>query len=222
MKKSLLLLGMLLATLSNLHANEENEPLIDDSIKPFESCAPASEHAQQVLDYLVELFEYQGDPVTLCRSTTTPSLMSWSKLVGMEQHPYVSWKKKPVTKPYINYNPHYMEQLELAQGELIVYALMARQLGHHIKQHTDYQTPLVGLAPPLSQVAEADYFAGYFLAKQQISPEYLTRIQQSIFGLSESPDATTLEQRQRLLIEGWTKGGGEAFTLTKPKVSLLW
>lgn len=223
MKRLLPLVALLLTfACTNISASENEEPTIYDTVKPFEACAPASRHALKVLDYIVTLLEYQGESITLCRATTVPTIAAWSKLVELRQHPYVKWKKEPITKPYISYNPLYLEQLEMAQGELITYAIMARHVGHHIKQHTNYLKPLDGLAPPPAQVAIADYFAGYFLAKQEIDPQHLHLIQQSIFALTEFPEATILEQRQRLLLQGWEKGGGQATTLNKPKIDQLW
>ncbi len=213
---------LMLACSAALEASETDEKEIFDSIQPFSICAPASSHAQKVLDYVTQQLNYQGEKITLCRATSIPSLAAWSKLVGMKQHPYVSWKKEPVTAPYISYNPLFMEQLEQAQGEVIAYALMARQVGHHIKLHTDYQTPLAGLDPNPAQVAIADFYAGYFLAKQELSPEHLGAIQQTIFSLTEYPEASILAQRQRLLLQGWEQGGGSITQLPELIINQLW
>ena len=71
-------------------------------------------------------------------------------------------------------------------------------------------------------MAVVDYFAGYFLARQEINPKHLDNIQHAIFSLTEFPEATILEQRQRLLLQGWVKGGGETITLGQPKSGQIW
>ena len=130
---ALILLITLLNMLASAHARETKASEIIDSIKPFEICPPASRHAQQTLEQVTQQLSYQGEAITLCRSTTIPTLAAWSKLLRLEQHPYVNWKKQPVTKPYISYNPIHLELLEHTHGKQIIFALLARQVGHHIK-----------------------------------------------------------------------------------------
>ncbi len=223
MKKQFILFGcMLFFIMSVLQADETKTPDIPDTIQPFAVCAPASAQAQATLDKVQSLLNYQGESIILCRSITIPTLAAWTKLVRMEQHPYVNWKKLPVTQRYISYNPLYMEQLELAQGEVISHALIARQVGHHIKQHTDYKLPISGLDQTPAQVAIADYYAGFILAKLSLSAEQLSQAQQVIFNLSEYPEVTILEQRQRLLLEGWHKAGGTPTTLPDININQRW
>lgn len=216
------LLCILLNTLTLAHAREAKVPDIIESTKPFAICTPASRHAQQTLEQVTQQLNYQGDAITLCRSISIPTLAAWSKLLRMEQHPYVNWKKLPVTKPYISYNPLYLELLETAQGTAVVYALLARQVGHHIKAHTDYQTPLTGLDPSPAQMVEADYFAGFMLAKQGLTSRQLAEAQQIIFNLTEYPEATRLSQRQQQLLQGWHNGGGPSTTLADIKITQQW
>lgn len=218
----LLLTCSLLLVLFSANAGEAKTPEIIDTIKPFEFCAPASIHAQEALNRISKMLDYQGEAITLCRSITIPTLAAWSKLLRMEQHPYVNWKKLPITKPYINYNPLYLEQVEEAQGEVIAYALLARQVGHHIKEHPNYQTPLAGLDPSPAHIAIADYFAGVVLAKLSLSAEQLGQAQNIIFNLAEYPEVTILEQRQKLLLQGWVKAGGEATTLPNVALTQRW
>jgi len=223
MKKiAFILFITLLNMLASAHARETKASEIIDSIKPFEICAPASRHAQQTLEYVTQQLNYQGEAITLCRSTSLPTLAAWSKLLRLEQHPYVNWKKQPITKPYISYNPIHLEQLEQTHGKQIVYALLARQVGHHIKEHTDYQTPLAGLDPAPAHTAIADYFAGFILAKQGLTSAQLAAAQQLIFNLSEYPEVTILKQRQKILLQGWKRGGGATTILTDIKITQQW
>ncbi len=204
--------GLLLTPLVT-YASEAKTPDIIDSIKPFENCEPASLHAQQVLSRVTQLIDYQGEEITLCRSLSTPSIAAWSKLVRMEKHPYVNWKKRPITAPFISYNPHYFEQLHIAQGDAVIYAVLAQQVGHHIKEHTNFQTPLAGLSPEPEKIVAADYFVGTLFARLELSHEQLVQAQQRFFNLAEQPSASVLKQRQRALLDGWRRAGGEPSAL---------
>ncbi len=203
---------LLLAPLAT-YASEVKTPDIIDSIKPFKNCEPASLHAQQALSKVTQLIDYQGEEITLCRSLTIPSIAAWSKLVRMENHPYVNWRKRPITAPYISYNPHYFEQLQVAQGDAVVYAVLAQQVGHHIKGHTNFQTPLAGLSPKPEKIAAADYFAGALFARLELTHQQLVQAQQRFFNLAEQPTAHTLKQRQNVLLDGWIEAGGEPLAL---------
>ncbi len=206
----------------NSHATTAKTDNIIDSIKPFDSCLPASTHAQQALKQITELLDYQGEAITLCRSTTIPTMAAWSKLLRMEKHPYVSWKKRPITTPHISYNPNYLRQLEGARGEVIAQALLARQVGHHIKKHTDYQTPLAGLAPTPAQETTTDYFVGVLLARLGLSGEQLAQAQDALFNLAKQPEEGILQQRQEQLMRGWIEGGGEPTILPEIALTSRW
>ncbi len=218
----LMLTCALLLVQLNSHAATAKAENIIDSIKPFDSCMPASAHAQQALKQITELLDYQGEAITLCRSTTIPTMAAWSKLRYMEKHPYISWKERPVTTPHISYNPNYLRQLEEARGEVVTQALLARQVGHHIKKHTDYQTPLAGLAPTPAQVTTTDYFVGVLLARLGLNGEQLAQAQDALFNLAEQPGEELLQQRQEQLLRGWIEGGGEPTTLPEIALTSRW
>ncbi|MCF6218106.1 MAG: hypothetical protein L3J62_11170 [Gammaproteobacteria bacterium] len=209
----LTLASALLLTSFGSYANEVKTPDIIDSIKPFESCEPASIYAQQALEKATQLIDYQGEEITLCRSLSIPTIAAWSKLLRMEKHPYVNWKKRPITAPHISYNPHYFEQLQTAQGDTIIYAVLAQQVGHHIKDHTNFKTPLAGLSPEPEKTAATDYYAGALFAQLKLSQAQLIQAQQALFSLTNPPTPAVLKQRQEQLLDGWVKGGGEPIEL---------
>ncbi len=204
--------ALLLASFSS-YASEAKTPDIIDSIKPLENCEPASIYAQQALDKTAQLLDYQGEKIILCRALSIPTITAWSKLVRMEKHPYVNWKKRPITTPHISYNPDYFEQLQTAQGDAVTYAVLAQHVGHHIKGHTHFETPLAGLTPEPEKIAAADYYAGVLFAQLGLNQEQLAQAQQALFNLTTQPTPAVLKQRQKQLLDGWVNGGGEPIEL---------
>jgi len=188
----------------------EPKQLPQQTINPFEDCAPATSYARQQLDRVLALLDYQGPAVVMCRSVFVPAMVAWSKLERMAPHPYINWKKLPVTTPYLSYNPYYLALLDRGEGgEILALALLAHQMGHHLKEHTDYLVPIQGLAPSAQQEIEADYYVGYALARLQVDREQLNRAQQYLFSLVDYPESGEYLHRSESMLQGWERAGGD-------------
>lgn len=176
---------------------------------PFGDCQPGSPHAAAQLQKVLKTLDYQGKPIGLCRSSLVPGIVSWTKLVGYEQHPFISYQKKPVVELYITYNPTFMDQLEsLSRNKYATLALLAHEVGHHIEQHPAFGAPTEALSWSWQKEADADYYVGQTLARLQADPADLQATQIMLFTLWGDLAHPLALSRIQNLVDGWKSGGG--------------
>lgn len=183
---------------------------------PRSVCEPGTEHAHQQLTRVLQLLEYGGENITLCRSNDVPLLYAWSRLIGYEQHPYIGWKRTPVISHHISYNPAQLSQL---RDDNLIAALLAQQVGHLIKGHAGFDRPFSGFVASTTENAEADYYTGLVLARAGLSEAVILQTLKDFLVLVSALDGEDIGARIRALLDGVQAGGGPSLS---PKLIETW
>lgn len=111
----------------------------------------------------------------------------------------ISHKKK-----YILYNPSFISELNnTANDKWAVIALLAHEVGHHVKGHTAHRG---GSKPGLE--LEADQFAGFVLNKLGATVKQSQYVMYFIAKTEASKTHPSRDSRLQAIEEGWNKAAG--------------
>lgn len=103
-------------------------------------------------------------------------------------------------KKYILYNPHFMEEINYAsKDKWATIALLAHEIGHHVKGHTS-KKPKKGR---LQCELEADEFAGYVLRKLGATLEQAQIVMKFIARSKPSGTHPARKDRMEAIQKGW-------------------
>lgn len=211
--KKLIMACLVLCSLSWIEVNAETKDNKTAPFEPFAHCADATSYAAEQLAAVLKLLNYQGAPISLCRSNEIPATAAWSKLVGYESHPYIKWKQVPVVELYVAYNPALLQSMETAApNHYMVTALFAHEVGHHIKEHVQFDHPYLAYDDPWPYEVAADYYVGYALARQQAKAKDLQLVMMNMFSLWSDINHPDARARLKSLAQGWIDGGGAAMS----------
>ena len=109
-------------------------------------------------------------------------------------------------KKYILYNPVFITRInQIAKSDWSVIALLAHEIGHHVKRHTSRKG---GSRPKLE--LQADEFAGFLLNKMGAT---LQQSQQVIYFIaSTKPSRTHPSRKERLaaIKKGWNEAANSS------------
>lgn len=177
---------------------------------PRSACEPGTEYAKQQLARVIRLLDYAGEEIMLCRSSDVPLLYAWISLDGYEQHPFIGWKKTPVVRHHISYNPG---QLSRLRDDNLIAALLAKQIGHLIKGHRAFDRPFDSFVATLTENAEADYFAGMALGRAGLGEPMLWQTLNDYLAMVPVEEDADLNTRLRAFADGVQAGGGPALSL---------